>query len=125
MAELGPHRAYVLVDHGSRESAANALLDDVADEVRRRLPGATVVAAHMELAEPSLADAIERCVAGGAREVVVHPYFLGPGRHSTEDIPRLAREAAERHPGVQVRVTEPLGLHDGLVDAVCDRLSGH
>ena len=35
-------------------------------------------------------------VAAGAREIVVHPDFLGPGRHSREDIPRMAMEAAAR-----------------------------
>jgi len=116
-------RAIVLVDHGSREPAANALLEEVARALRDRLPGERVCVAHMELAPPSLAEAIEACVAEGAREVVVHPYFLAPGRHSTVDIPRLAAEAAARHAEVRVRVTPPLGVHPGLVDAVLDRLN--
>lgn len=114
--------AVVLVDHGSREPAANALLEEVAERVRERLPGIAVKVAHMELAEPTLAQAIEACAAEGARRVTVHPYFLAPGRHSTRDIPRMAREIAERRPGLAVRVTEPLGAHPGLVDAVCARL---
>ena len=66
---------------------------------------------------------IDTCAAKGASEIVLHPYFLAPGRHSRDDIPRLAAEAAARHPGVTVRVTPPLGLHPGLVDAVLDRVS--
>ena len=45
--------------------------------------------AHMELAKPSLAEGLARCAASGASEVVVCPYFLGPGRHTSRDIPRL------------------------------------
>lgn len=116
-------RAVVLVDHGSREPAANALLERVAELLRPRLPGWRVHVAHMELAPPSLGDALEACVAEGAREVVVHPYFLAPGRHSTGDIPRLAAAAAARHAGVSVRVTDPLGVHPGIVDAVLDRVT--
>ena len=115
-------RAYVIVDHGSREPEANAVVEEVAAQVGAHLGGAPVRAAHMELAAPSLAEALDACVAGGAGEVVVVPYFLAPGRHSTGDIPRLAAEAAARHPGVTVRVTEPLGVHPGLVEAVLDRL---
>ena len=61
-------------------------------------------------------------VADGAREVVVHPYLLGPGRHSREDIPKLAAEAAAAHPGVEVRVSGPLGVHASLVDVILDRV---
>lgn len=115
-------RAIVLVDHGSRAPAANALLDRVAAALRERAPDRIVHAAHMELAEPTVAQAVARCVADGADQIVVHPYFLAPGRHSTEDIPRLAREAAAAHPHVRVTVSEPLGLHPGLIEAVLARV---
>ena len=116
-------RAIVLVDHGSRVAEANALLDRVAERLRERVPERIVRTAHMELAEPSLDQAIDACVAAGAEEIVVHPYFLAPGRHSREDIPRLAAKAAERHPDIRVSVSEPLGVHPGLVDAVLERVS--
>ena len=112
----------ILVDHGSRELAANAQLEKIAALLRARLPGRLVCAAHMELAAPSLDEAIDACVAEGARDILIHPYFLGPGRHSTCDIPRMAEEAAARHPELRVRVTAPLGVHPGIVDAILDRL---
>ena len=65
----------------------------------------------MELAEPSIATAFGRCVQQGAGTVVVHPYFLLPGKHWDQDIPRLTAKAAAEHPGVQYLVTAPLGLH--------------
>lgn len=88
-----------------------------------RLTGHAIVEpAHMELAQPSLATAFGRCVARGATTVVIHPYFLLPGRHWREDIPRLAAEAAAGHPGVRWLVTAPLGLHPALVEVVQDRV---
>jgi sirohydrochlorin ferrochelatase len=42
--------------------------------------------AHMELTEPSIATAYDRCVGRGATRVVVCPFFLGPGKHWTSDI---------------------------------------
>jgi sirohydrochlorin ferrochelatase len=116
--------AIVLIDHGSREAAANAVVEEVAAALRARLPGRAVEVAHLELAPPGLAEALERCAARGAREVVVVPFFLAPGRHSAHDIPRLAAEAAARHPEVSIRVAAPLGAHPALVEAVLDRLSG-
>lgn len=66
----------------------------------------------MELAEPSIEEAFDRCVAAGAQKVVLHPFFLSPGRHVTSDIPELMNAAAKRHPEVPWVVSEPLGLQE-------------
>ena len=85
--------------------------------------GLTIVEpAHMELAEPSIATAFDRCVARGAKTVVVFPYFLLPGRHWHDDIPRLAAAAAKSHPGVRYLVTAPVGLHPLMNDVIRDRI---
>ncbi len=115
-------RAILLVDHGSRRPEANALLDEVAERIRPRVPERVVVAAHLELAKPGIAEGIDICVAKGATKIVVHPYFLGPGRHTTNDIPAQVKCAAENHPDVQIRISEPLGGHDALIDVVLDRV---
>ena len=115
-------RAIVVVDHGSREPAANALVEAVVEQVRAKRPDCAVAHAHMEIAEPDLATALEACIAAGATEVVVAPFFLAPGRHGAGDIPRLAREAAARHPAVTVHVADPLGAHPAVVDALLDRI---
>ena len=115
--------AILLVDHGSRRPEANAQLDELAARLRRRAPDRVVEVAHMELAPPSIAEGLAACVAAGARDVVVHPYFLGPGAHSSRDIPRLVAEAAGRHPGLRVRVSEPLGVDERLVEVVLERVA--
>jgi len=113
--------AVLLVDHGSRSPAANRVIADVARRLRRRLGGAIVEIAHLDLVAPSIADGIAACAAAGAAEVVVHPFFLAPGLHARRDVPRLAR-AAGRARGVRVRVTQPLGVHDALVDVILERI---
>lgn len=120
MKRARSERALVLVDHGSREAAANKQLTRVARALAQRLGGVPVRVAHLSLARPSIAEAIRTCAKGGAREVVVVPYFLSPGRHVQRDLPRLAREAAAEH-GVRLRLAEPLGVHPGLVDVLVAR----
>lgn len=115
-------RGVLLVDHGSRAPEANQLLERIAERVRARLPDRVVRAAHMELAEPTIAQALAACTDAGAEEVVVHPYFIGPGRHTREDIPRLVADAARAHPGVRVVISEPLGLDERIVDVVLARV---
>ena len=112
----------MIVDHGSRRAASNEALLDVVAQFRKSLPYRLVEPAHMELAEPSIDQAFDTLVANGAKFVVVHPYFLLPGRHWAEDIPRLAAEAAQKHPAVRHLVTAPLGIHELMARIMDDRI---
>jgi sirohydrochlorin ferrochelatase len=115
----------IIVDHGSRRRESNDQLLAVADAYRRSRSRQIVEPAHMELAEPSIATAFGRCVEQGAKLVVVFPYFLGPGRHWSEDIPRLVAEAARPFDAAGVRhlVTAPLGLHPLVMQVIDDRIT--
>ncbi len=112
----------VIVDHGSRRPASNAMLEQFVARFADASPFDLVEPAHMELAEPSIATAFDRCVARGAQRVVVIPYFLLPGKHWTEDIPALTAAAARRHPDVPYLVGAPIGLHPMMVDVIQARL---
>jgi len=112
----------ILVDHGSRRDASNQLLLEVVALFRAQNDYRIVEPAHMEIAEPSLATAFERCVRQGAELVIVHPYFLLPGRHWDEDIPALAAAAARDHPGIRYLVTSPLGLHPLMAEIIRTRI---
>ncbi len=114
-------QALLLVDHGSRRSEANQMLEGVADMLRHKRPGLIVHIAHMELAEPTITQGVQACVQDGATSIVIHPYMLSPGRHATQDIPKLVKEAAQAFPELKVTITEPLGLHDKLADIVLER----
>jgi sirohydrochlorin ferrochelatase len=115
--------AVILVDHGSTVEESNRQLDDIVEAYRRHSGRKIVEPAHMELAEPSLAAAFRRCVAQGAELVVVMPYFLGPGKHSSQDIPRLVAEAGQACGGVNHLVTAPLGLHELVLRVVDERIA--
>ena len=115
-------QALLLIDHGSTREDANELLPKVARMVREMSDFEIVSYAHMELAEPTIQHGFDACIAAGAAEVIIHPYFLGSGRHSISDIPRLVAEAAARHPGVSYRITQPLGLDRKMGDLVLQRV---
>lgn len=113
----------ILVDHGSRREESNRLLLEVVHQFSEASGYEIVEPAHMELAEPTIATAFARCVERGAKTVVVFPYFLLPGRHWHEDIPRLAAEAAAMHPGVEHFVTAPFGLHPLMSEVIRERIT--
>lgn len=122
MLNLPPDTGVVVVDHGSRRSESNQQLESFAKMFAEATSCPIVEPAHMELAEPSLAAAFAACVRRGAKRVVIFPYFLAPGRHWTEDIPRLAAEAAESHPGITYLVTAPIGLHPLMTTIMQQRI---
>jgi sirohydrochlorin ferrochelatase len=115
-------QALLLIDHGSTRDDANDLLPKVAGMVREMSDFEIVCYAHMELAEPTIQQGFDTCVAAGATEVIVQPYFLGPGRHSVSDIPRMVAEAAAKHAGVSYRLTEPLGLDPKIGELILKRV---
>lgn len=115
----------IIVDHGSRLAESNLLLEQVARVFHERYPAEfpIVEPAHMELSEPTIATAYGRCVERGADHIVVCPYFLGPGKHWTRDIPRLTSEAQQEHPETSYHVTATLGLDDLLLQLLRKRIT--
>ena len=68
-ADAPEEMGLILVDHGSRFAAANEQLDAVA-ALYRRVSGRRIVEpAHMELAEPTIAQAFDACVQIGRAHV--------------------------------------------------------
>jgi sirohydrochlorin ferrochelatase len=115
-------KGILLVDHGSRKREANEMLGDV-EKLVQTMAGSDVIVrhAHMELAEPTIAQGIASCIEAGAREVIVFPYMLSPGKHSTSDIPRMVGEVARNHPGIAFSVTSPFGIDEKLGQVILAR----
>ena len=116
-------KALIIIDHGSKVEEANKMLSLIAEKLKdRNNTGYGIIEyCHMELASPTLEDAFRECIRNGAKEIVVHPYFLVPGRHSKSDIPGMVNKLIGNYPGVKCTVSEPLGLHDKIIDVILER----
>lgn len=114
----------IIVDHGSRRAESNQMLEQLsamfAERFRQKYD--IVEPAHMELAEPSIATAYDRCVERGAERVVCTPFFLGPGKHWNIDIPRLVATAAMKHPHTSYHVTPTIGIDELILDLLAKRV---
>ena len=118
-----PGRAVVvLVAHGSRAAAANQAHRELAAALDQ-VVAPSVVGAFMELAEPSVGDAVATAAREGATTVVVLPYFLHPGRHQELDIPRLVADAAELFPDVSIGLLEAFGSDPAVVELLAAQVS--
>jgi sirohydrochlorin ferrochelatase len=110
-----------LIAHGSRHAAANDDLSALAARLAARGGFAIVEPSFLELAEPDIAAGGARCVARGARRVLMVPYFLSAGVHITRDLTAARDDLAARHPDVEFRLGPPLGPHPTLDDLVAER----
>jgi sirohydrochlorin ferrochelatase len=115
-------RSILLIDHGSVRDEANHMLACAANLLQQMVgDGVLVRYAHMELAEPTIAQGFASCARGGATEVIAFPYMLSPGKHVTRDVPRLVAEAARQFPDLTYRVTDAFGVHEKLAELIALR----
>jgi precorrin-8X/cobalt-precorrin-8 methylmutase len=117
----------ILIGHGSPKKDANRL-GIIADMLHRSLhpgcDGGCVKVAYMEFAEPSIPEALDGEAERGATRIIIHPFFLNSGVHVTKDIPEMISAAESRNPGVEFIYTEPLGIHEKLIQVVVERIHG-
>lgn len=115
-------QALVLVAHGSRRQASNREVINLAHGLRQQASKRyqIVEAGFLELANPSIPEAIESCIESGATAVNVVPYFLAAGRHVVEDIPGIVESVAEQHAGVSIRIAEHIGMSELMIQLILD-----
>jgi sirohydrochlorin cobaltochelatase len=118
----------LLIAHGSRNPRAQAEHERLCIAVEQRAAEGPdpvpVRPAYLEIATPSIPDAIDAEVAAGASVIRLLPHFLSSGNHVTVDLPAIAAEARAHHPGVTVELAEHLGADPGLVDLLVRRAVG-
>ena len=113
--------ALLVMVHGSPRPEANADMFRVVEDVRARGVFDRVEVGFMECNEPTIPDAVDACIAGGAGRVVAVPYFLHTGTHVADDLPALLEEAQARHPHVQFQMGRYLGASPALIAILAAR----
>lgn len=112
---MSSNQALAVIAHGSRNEDANReflqLVRDLAGVVEDY---DAVRGCFLELAEPSLAQAVEELVNTGAEHIQVYPLFFNQGKHVARDIPELVAEQQQRFPEQTVELLSYFGSFDGL-----------
>jgi sirohydrochlorin cobaltochelatase len=115
-------RALLLVGHGSKRPGFQTAMERIAAGLRLDGEFDFVECAYLEIAPPSIGDAVDALVARGALEIRVVPYFLQTGRHVVEDIPAAVSLLATRHvASARVVLCPYLGYDDRIADVVKER----
>jgi sirohydrochlorin ferrochelatase/(2Fe-2S) ferredoxin len=111
--------AVLLVGHGSRREKSNEQVRTLAARLESRL-GVPVDAGYLELAEPSIPDAIAG-LAATVSEVTVVQLSLFAASHVKNDVPLAVQKARAEHPELTTHNGSHLGVHPALVDLLDDR----
>jgi sirohydrochlorin cobaltochelatase len=126
--ELAPRRlpfrmslGIVIVGHGSREPAANVELEALVAAWTARRPELAVSVGYVELAQPSLAEALDAAARIHDR-VLALPLFLFAAGHVKNDLPLALAGARAAHPRVEFLAAPPLGVHPLMAELVWARV---
>jgi sirohydrochlorin cobaltochelatase len=111
--------AVLLVGHGSRREKSNEQVRDLAVMLEDRL-GLPVDAGFLELAEPSIPDALGGLMPSVSRVTVVQ-LSLFAASHVKNDVPLAVDQARADHPAATFHVGGHLGVHPAIVDLLDDR----
>ncbi|MFB6220011.1 MAG: CbiX/SirB N-terminal domain-containing protein [Halolamina sp.] len=111
--------AILLVGHGSRREASNEQVRTVARSLEDRL-GVPVDAGFLELAEPSIGDAIDGLAPTVSRLTLVH-LSLFAASHVKNDVPVVVQQARGAHDDLTLHNGAHLGIHPAILDLLDDR----
>ncbi|MGI8756269.1 MAG: CbiX/SirB N-terminal domain-containing protein, partial [Acidimicrobiales bacterium] len=81
------HQAILLFSHGSVLCGAGENLSAIARRLQESGAAEIVEVGYLNYSEPRFETAFENCVARGATDIVVMPYFLIAGKFVQVDLP--------------------------------------
>tara|TARA_A100001391_G_scaffold184201_1_gene151862 strand:+ start:2995 stop:3387 length:393 start_codon:yes stop_codon:yes gene_type:complete len=123
------NKALLIMAHGSRAEAANQEFEALVEAVARtsRDSGspeyAAVLPCFLELARPSLQEALQQLEHQPVETVYLYPLFFNNGKHVATDIPAQVREARERHPHLNIELLGYFGNAPGLAGMVLEHIT--
>ena len=121
-------KALLIMAHGSRSDTANDEFRALVEAVAESAPGAgegyvAVLPCFLELAHPSLVEAIQQLEHQPVTHVQLYPLFFNKGKHVGKDIPAQVEDARERFPALTIELLDYFGNADGLASLVLEHIA--
>lgn len=131
MEEVGFHQeelsrqpeetALLLVGRGSSDPDANSDLFKLSRLLWERLPVNWVETCFIGVTTPTVEEGIQRCIALGAKRIVILPYLLFTGV-LMKRIQGWLEGFQNHYPDVEMVMTDYFGFHPGLQKVFLDRV---
>ncbi len=105
----------LVVGHGTRVATGVEQLVELSRQLQSRFGMLPVEASFLELAEPTISQAMGRLRLRGVRRVIVVPILLFEAAHAQSDIPDAVRDAAEAEGLSVLAQSTPLGTAEAAL----------
>lgn len=115
-------RAILYICHGSRVKKGQQAALAFIEKTMRTEAAPIQEACFLELADPSIAEGVARCIERGATEIVAIPFLLLRAGHANVDIPVELQGAMAKYPDIPVYYGDPIGVDERMVDVLIERL---
>ncbi|MBN2581277.1 MAG: hypothetical protein JXB10_20015 [Pirellulales bacterium] len=109
----------LLAAHGSPEPEAFSTWSNFAEDRAKSVPGLCVEPCFAVLGRPQLADVLPPLLKKSFRRIVVQPHLLLHGR-LYDNVCHAVEPYRNEYPDKEWIVTQPLGIHPLLAEAVVD-----
>ncbi len=90
----------LLIGHGTRDAAGVREFLSLAKIVKQSAAPVPVEACFLELADPSIAEGVERLATAGVRRMLVAPLLLFSAGHHQRDVPDAVKAALTAYPEI-------------------------
>ncbi|MDT7712622.1 MAG: sirohydrochlorin cobaltochelatase [Pseudonocardiales bacterium] len=114
--------AMLVVGHGTRDADGVAEFWALAGTIGAAAGELLTGFGFIELASPTVDEAIDDLVARGATEIVSVPLVLLAAGHLKNDGPAALARARGRHPGVHFHLARDLGIEPSILETATDRI---
>ncbi len=108
----------ILLAHGSRDPKWRAPFQQIVANCAATVGVDGVRLAYMEIADPTLADAVAELAAAGHTRIRVLPLFMSAGGHVAKDIPKQLDVQRAAHPSIDFEQLPPIGQHQVFYDLI-------
>ena len=119
-------KALVMIAHGSRREEANAEFIALVERVKAAVAVKYEFVEHcfLEIASPSLTEAVEHVIENGATHIAVFPYFLNSGNHMLRDIPEIVDRLTNQYPHCTMTLLPYFGTFEGIAELISRQIPG-
>ncbi len=114
--------AYIVIAHGSRDESANQAFHKFLEVFRNKIKKPAVYGAFLEIAKPSIPEALEKAIEKGARELMILPLMFFPGRHVKDDIPKQIADIKAKYPETDFHYAAPVAEHPLMAKLLKDNI---
>ena len=127
---LTPDTALLFIAHGSRRTAANQEIKDFIDtHVRPRYPNISVNLGYIELAKPSIEEAVAKILDPSnaastkkpIKKIIFCPILLFRAGHAKNDLSLIKEKMSQKYKDISFAIADVLGVHSDMVDLISKR----